>query len=83
MSYFVYIVSCADNTLYTGITNDLETRLAAHNSGKGAKYTSCRTPCTLLYSETCKSKSAALQRELEVKRMSRAKKLLLIAGKRS
>ena len=78
MTYYVYIVTCADGTLYTGITKDLETRLALHNNGKGARYTSGRTPVTLAYSETSTSKSAALRRELEIKKLPRAKKLLLI-----
>ena len=80
MNYFVYIISCADYTLYTGITNDLDSRIAAHNSGKGARYTSGRLPVSLVYSETCESKSIALRREMEIKRMTRAKKLRLISS---
>ena len=79
MTYYAYILSCADATLYTGITNDLESRVAAHNSGKGAKYTRGRTPVTLVYKEACESKSAALMRESEIKKMTRGKKLKLIA----
>ena len=80
MNYFVYIISCADYTLYTGITNDLDSRIAAHNRGKGARYTSGRLPVSLVYRETCESKSIALRREMEIKRMTRAKKLRLISS---
>jgi len=76
--YFVYILKCADGTLYTGITNDLENRVITHNSGKGAKYTRGRTPVTVVYQEICKSKSEALKREAEIKRMPKDKKLELI-----
>lgn len=72
-----YLLQCADQTLYCGITNDLDKRLAAHNSGEGAKYTRGRTPLKLLYSESCADKSAALKRELEIKSLSRAEKLAL------
>ena len=80
MEYFVYILACADGTLYTGITNDMESRLAAHNRGKGAKYTSGRAPVALVYAEGMESKSAALQRELAIKKLTRAGKLRLIAS---
>lgn len=80
MSWWVYILRCADDTLYTGITADLERRLAAHNSGKGAKYTRGRGPVTLLYREAVADHSAALRREAAIKRLSRAEKLELIAG---
>jgi putative endonuclease len=72
-----YLLQCADNTLYCGITNDLTKRLAAHNSGEGAKYTRGRTPVKLFYSEPCADKSSALKRELEIKSLSRAGKLAL------
>ena len=78
---FVYIVECADGTLYTGWTTDVEKRLQTHNAGEGAKYTRSRRPVRLLYSEPCADKSAALKREAEIKRLSRADKLALIAGK--
>jgi putative endonuclease len=81
--YFVYILTCADRTLYTGITNDLESRVAAHNNGKGAKYTLSRLPVTLSYKEACDSKSAALKREAEIKRLTRAEKLRLVATQAS
>lgn len=77
MNYWVYILRCADDTLYTGISNDVEKRIATHNEGSGAKYTRSRRPVTLLYSEECADKSAALRREIEIKKLSRAKKLAL------
>ena len=77
MSWFCYLLQCADNTLYCGITNDLDKRLAAHNAGEGAKYTRGRTPVKLLYSEPYPDKSTALKREMEIKALSRIKKLSL------
>ena len=79
MSYFVYILRCADNTLYTGVTNDVARRVAAHNSGKGAKYTRSRLPVEIIYLEGCIDKPSALHRECEIKKMTREKKLRLIA----
>lgn len=76
--YYVYILKCRDKTLYTGSTNDLENRLKAHNTGKGAKYTRGRGPVEIVYQETCPDKSAALKREAKIKRYSREKKLDLI-----
>ena len=76
--WVVYIVECADRSLYTGITNDLEQRMAAHRAGKGAKYTKHRRPLTLRYSETADSKGAALRREAAIKSFDRAAKLTLI-----
>ena len=76
--YWVYILRCADGTLYTGITNDVPRRLAAHNSGRGAKYTRGRGPVELVYREACGEKSAALRREAAVKRLSREEKLRLM-----
>ena len=75
--WYVYILRCADQTLYTGITNRLQQRLRAHNAGKGAKYTKGRRPVHLLYWETCTDKSVALKREAVIKKMKRAEKLLL------
>jgi putative endonuclease len=72
-----YLLQCSDQTLYCGITNDLDKRLAAHNAGEGAKYTRGRTPVNLLYREPCADKSAALKREMEIKALSRAGKLAL------
>ena len=76
--YTVYILRCADDTLYTGITNDLPHRLAAHNCGKGAKYTRGRGPVELVYAESQPDKPAALRRELAIKWLSRAEKQILI-----
>jgi putative endonuclease len=77
MSWCCYLLRCADDTLYCGITNDLEKRLVAHNAGEGAKYTRGRGPVVLLYRESCADKSAALKRELQIKRLSRMAKLSL------
>ena len=74
---FTYMLVCADGTLYTGWTNDLEKRLAAHNAGKGAKYTRSRCPVRLLYYEEFAEKSEAQRRECEIKRLPREKKLAL------
>ncbi|BDF75950.1 hypothetical protein CE91St41_28390 [Oscillospiraceae bacterium] len=79
-AYYVYILRCADGTLYTGITDDVERRVAAHNSGKGAKYTRGRGPVVPVYREQCPDKPSALRREAAVKRLRRAEKLALIAG---
>jgi putative endonuclease len=74
-SWFVYVVRCSDGTLYTGITTDLQNRIAAHNSGKGAKYiVPSRRPCVLVWHEKAASKSAALIREAAIKKMKKADK---------
>jgi len=78
MNWVCYLLRCADDTLYCGITNDLEKRLAAHNAGEGAKYTRGRLPVRVAYSESCTDKSAALKRELQIKRLSRAGKVALV-----
>ena len=79
-NWFVYILKCADDTLYTGIAKDIENRVDQHNNDnvKGAKYTRARRPVELVYSESCDSRSAASKREYAVKKLSRAEKLLLI-----
>ncbi|MBR4720569.1 MAG: GIY-YIG nuclease family protein [Clostridia bacterium] len=78
-AYYIYILECADNTLYTGYTNDLENRLKAHNEGKGAKYTKSRLPVKLVYSETFDDKKEAMSREWFIKhRLTREEKLELI-----
>ena len=74
----VYILRCADGTLYTGSTNDVEKRLAAHNAGRGAKYTRARRPCALVYVEEAADKGAALRREAAIKKLSRQEKLRMI-----
>jgi putative endonuclease len=78
LSWFCYILRCADETLYCGITNDLAKRLAAHNAGTAAKYTRVRTPVEFVYSETCEDRSAASKREMAIKKLTRVKKLALI-----
>mgnify|MGYP004553265223 CR=1 FL=1 len=78
---YVYILKCSDNTLYTGWTNNLEKRIATHNSGKGAKYTRNRLPVELAYFETFEDKSSALKREYAIKQLPRYKKLDLINSK--
>ena len=75
----LYILRCGDGSLYTGITTDVQKRLAAHRSGKGAKYTRGRGPLELVYSEECGSHSDALRRELEIKGLTREEKKALIS----
>ena len=77
--HFVYIVRCADGTLYTGYALDPRAREAVHNSGRGARYTSGRRPVRLVYSESFESLGEALTREHEVKRWRRARKEALVA----
>jgi putative endonuclease len=77
----VYILQCADGTLYTGWTADLERRLRAHNSGQGARYTRGRRPVRLVYQEEQPTRSAAQRREAAIRRLSRAAKLRLIEGR--
>lgn len=72
--HYVYLVECADKTLYCGYTNNLEKRIASHNSGNGAKYTKGRKPVKLVHFEKFKSKSKALKRELKIKKFSREEK---------
>ncbi len=76
---FVYILECSDRTLYCGWTNNLQKRLEEHSSGKGgARYTRGRRPVRLVYRESCATRSDAMKREREIKKLSRAGKLLLI-----
>lgn len=75
---FVYILRCADSTLYTGWTTDLHERVRVHNAGRGAKYTKARLPVHLVYSESYETKTQAMQREYEIKQLSRAQKLKLV-----
>lgn len=77
-NWHLYILRCGDGTLYTGITTDVEKRLAVHRAGKGAKYTRGRGPLELVYQEELPDHSAALKREYEVKSMSRQDKEKLI-----
>lgn len=76
--WYLYILRCKDDTLYTGITTDVEKRLDAHRCGKGAKYTRGRGPLELVYWETCGTHSDALKREYQIKALSRQEKELLI-----
>jgi len=77
----VYILACADGSLYTGITTDPRRRLAEHNSPRGAaRYTRARRPVTLVYTEPAPNRSAALKREAAIKRLPRSRKLALIAA---
>ncbi|MDH2919271.1 MAG: GIY-YIG nuclease family protein [Sideroxydans sp.] len=80
MSWYCYLLRCADDTLYCGISNDLAKRLAAHNDGTGAKYTRVRLPVVLVYQEACEDRSGASKREIVIKKLSREKKLALIAA---
>lgn len=75
---YTYIVQCADDTLYTGWTVDLEKRMIAHNKGIGAKYTSSRIPVVLVYWEQQESQSTAQKREASIKKLTRSQKLTLI-----
>lgn len=77
---YTYIVKCSDSTLYTGWTTDIEKRIEAHNSGKGAKYTKTRRPVTLVYYEVFKTKEEAMRREYAIKQMTRKQKEALIGG---
>ncbi len=78
--WFVYILRCNDETLYTGVTTDIDARLHAHNHlATGAKYTRVRRPVSLVYSENYQSRSLAQKRESEIKKLTRVKKLKLIA----
>lgn len=79
-SWQVYILRCADDTLYTGITNRLQARLNAHNDARGAKYTRGRLPVVLAWRTPCKSRGAALSLEHAIKQMTRQEKQTLIAA---
>lgn len=76
-NWVVYMLECKDGSLYTGITDNIERRLAMHRSGKGAKYTRGRGPLTLRYVEKCENHSQALKREFVIKMLSRKKKIAL------
>lgn len=78
--HFVYILKCADDTLYCGYTDDLVKREKAHNDGKGAKYTKCRLPVKIVCSENFQNKSEAMRREIAIKKMTREEKLRMIYG---
>ncbi len=76
--WFVYILECGDGTLYTGITTDVDARLASHSEGRGAKYTRGRGPLSCVYRETCRGRKSALRREYAIKKLSRDEKLARI-----
>ncbi|OIP13843.1 MAG: hypothetical protein AUK53_05890 [Betaproteobacteria bacterium CG2_30_59_46] len=77
--WYCYMLECADGTLYTGITNDLEKRLAAHNGGTASKCTRSRLPVKLVFAEDMPDRAAASRREAEIKRLPRASKLALVS----
>jgi putative endonuclease len=78
--HYVYVLECADGTLYTGYTTDPQRRVHEHDAGEGAKYTRGRTPVCLVYTDCFDSKSAAMSREYEIKQLSRTEKERLIAA---
>ena len=79
MTYSVYILECNDGTLYTGVSNDVEKRFAAHLVGEGAKYTRARGAKRIVYTEQCGTRGEAQQREAAIKKMTRSEKQSLIA----
>lgn len=83
MDWFVYILECADSSLYTGVTTDLQRRIEEHNHDdkKGARYTRYRRPVRMIYQEQCQDRSHASQREHQIKQLTRAQKLQLIESK--
>ena len=83
MNWFVYMLRCADNSLYTGYTNDVKRREAVHNTGKGAKYTKSRLPVKLVYWEEFDEKSDALKRECAIKKLTKGQKEALLKQKES
>ena len=76
--WYLYVLRCGDGTLYTGITTDVQARVAQHQAGKGAKYTRGRGPLELVYTEECDDHSAALKRELAIKALPREEKEKMI-----
>lgn len=81
MTWTVYVARCRDGTLYTGVTTDPDRRLAAHNSGAGGAYTRSRTPIVMIYLEPAEDRARAQRRERAIKRLTRAQKEMLVAGK--
>lgn len=80
MDWVVYLLECADGTLYCGVTNDLEKRIAAHNAGKGARYTRGRAPVRLVWKEVRRTRGLAQRREHDIKALTRAQKQNLISS---
>ena len=81
--HYVYVLQCADDTLYTGYTTDVTRRVAEHDAGEGAKYTRGRTPVELVHVEQFDSKSAAMSREYEIKQLSASRKETLVENNES
>lgn len=81
MSWYVYMLRCRDNSLYTGYTDDVKRREAVHNSGKGAKYTKSRLPVKLVYFEQYEDRSQAMKREFAIKQLTKVQKEQLVCGK--
>lgn len=81
-TYYTYLLKCSDDTLYCGYTNNISERVKTHNAGEGAKYTKSRRPVEVIYYESFDSKSAAMKREYEIKKMTRQQKLLLAEKRR-
>ena len=79
-TWYVYIVQCADGSLYTGVAKDVEMRVSQHNAGKGAKYTRARLPVRLIHREPAADQGSAMRREYEIKGMTRKRKWQLVAG---
>ena len=78
MNWFVYMIKCDDNTIYTGISNNLKKRLDTHKKGNGSKYVRARLPFKLIYTEECQSRSIAIKREIEIKKLDKKNKELLV-----
>lgn len=81
MAWFVYMVRCADGSLYTGATTDLARRVARHNEGTGARYTRSRRPVALVWSRRAKDRGSALSREARLKQLSREEKVAVVEGR--
>lgn len=81
--WFVYMLRCGDGSLYTGVSTDVQARLKAHQSGKGAKYTRSHPLVTLVYTENCPDKSSAFRREWQIKHLTREEKLKMIKAPES
>jgi putative endonuclease len=81
MSFYCYILECADGTYYTGWTVNPERRVAVHNQGRGARYTRTRCPVKLVYVEELPDQKSAMKREIAIKRMKRERKMKLIGGR--
>jgi len=83
MPYYVYVLACKDGAFYTGYSRDVEARLRLHKKGKGARYARTHPPKKIVYVEKFETRSGAMKREREIKRLTRAEKLKLIGSKRN